>query len=533
VSPVDRQPDYRLPARRTGTALLGYTAAQLTLAGTGAGALAAGAATAGAAGTAAGLAVLVCCLGLALAQAGGQPLHRLLPVAVAFAAGGRRPRPGTPAPAGRRNPLPGTARGGGRSGGRGPAGATALPAWMPGIEITPAPDDAGAPAAGGGRPGLIRHRPGVVTVVLDVRGGPYTLLDADAQHRRIGAWARVLSQTARETPALRLGWTVRSHPGAPPPDPPARHTAPDAPAGPAPASYRRLLAQTAPTLTVHEVRLWLTVDLRRARRRGDPAHAALAAADALAGRCRAAGLTVHGLLDAAGLAETFAAHADPPQPGGHPAPAECGPVGLAPAGLAARAGLGCPAGAPAAAGLPGPAWPAGLGLRPHWDAVQIGGSWHRLFWISQWPPTGLHPGWLDPLLHEAPGVRTLAVVMQPVPPRVSRRRINSETAAVDTAVQMRERHAFRVPAHLAQAHADIDRRDAELAAGFPEYAYLGLVDAVGADRTALDDACAALADLAARCGIADLRPLHGRHHLAWPATLPFGLAPARTTTGTG
>jgi hypothetical protein len=164
--------------------------------------------------------------------------------------------------------------------------------------------------------------------------------------------------------------------------------------------------------------------------------------------------------------------------------------------------------------------------------VEIGATWHRLYWVSQWPATGLHPGWLDPLLHEAPAARTLAVAMEPVPPRASRRRINSESVSVDTALAMRDKHGFRIPAHLARAHEDIDRRDAEIHAGFPEYAYLGLLDVTGADRPGLDEAGAAVVDLAARCGIADLRPLHGQHHLAWPATLPFGLAPRQALTGT-
>ncbi len=170
-------------------------------------------------------------------------------------------------------------------------------------------------------------------------------------------------------------------------------------------------------------------------------------------------------------------------------------------------------------------------MRPHWDAVEIGRSWHRLFWVSQWPAAGLHPGWLDPLLHDTPAARTVAVVLEPVPPRASRRRINSESVSVDTALAMRERHAFRLPAHLTQAHEDIGRRDAEIHAGFPEYAYLGLLDVTGADRAGLEEASAAIVDAAARCGIADLRPLHGQHHLAWPATLPFGLAPARALAG--
>jgi hypothetical protein len=506
-------PVYQLPARSTGTALSGFTVTQVALVGTGVGVLAGCAATLGAAGTAVGVTVLICTVLLAVFPVAGEPLYQILPTALGFAVAGRRPRPAT-APARRRNRLRDSS---------GPV----LPAWIGQVDLAEASAGCAVATVDGGPPGLVRHRRGgTVTVVLDVRGGPFSLLDPAGQHRQIGGWARVLSQLAREAPVTRLGWTVHSHPGgldaaggwthepARQPDEP-RPVAADVHGMLALVSYRRLLTQTSALLVGHQVRLWLTVDPRRTRRRQiNPDGLALAAAEALAGRCQTAGLTVLGLLDAAALADIVTAHADPPKP----AVGADGSVGLA-----IRAGL-------TGRGRLRPA--AGLDLRPYWDAVHIGGTWHRLFWVSQWPPTGLQPGWLDPLLHETPNsARTVAVVMEPVPLRISRRRINSESVSVDTALAMREKHAFRIPVHLARAHEEIDRRDAEIHAGYPEYTYLCLIDVTGVDRAGLDEASADLLDLAARCGITDLRPLHGRHHLAWPATLPFGLAPRRTLTG--
>jgi hypothetical protein len=163
-----------------------------------------------------------------------------------------------------------------------------------------------------------------------------------------------------------------------------------------------------------------------------------------------------------------------------------------------------------------------------WDAARTGTSWHRVFRVAHWPARTLHPGWLDPRLHETPGVRTLAVVMEPVPARASRRRVTADAATADTALALRERHAAHIPAPLARAHTDIDRRDAELHAGHPEYAYLGLLAVTAPTRTELDEA---VADLAARCGIGTPHPLHGRHAHAWAATLPLGLAPRHTQAG--
>jgi len=69
-------------------------------------------------------------------------------------------------------------------------------------------------------------------------------------------------------------------------------------------------------------------------------------------------------------------------------------------------------------------------LWSHWDAVRVDGAWHRVFWVARWPALELAAGWWDRLLLTTAGPRTLAVVLEPVPARVSRRRINAESVSV-------------------------------------------------------------------------------------------------------
>jgi len=154
-----------------------------------------------------------------------------------------------------------------------------------------------------------------------------------------------------------------------------------------------------------------------------------------------------------------------------------------------------------------------------------------VFWVAQWPATSLTPGWWEPLLLDPAEVRTLAVVAEPVAARASRRRVNAESVSIEGQLRLRERHAFRVPVRLAQAHAEVDEREEELNAGFPEYAYLALACVTAASRQELEAASHALADTAARCGILELRPLHGRHDAAWACILPIGRAPDRDLLG--
>ncbi|MDT3444466.1 SCO6880 family protein [Pseudofrankia sp. BMG5.37] len=660
-------PVYRLPPRRAGTALYGLTVSQLTLTATGVTSLIlATVLVGGRAGVLTGTAALVVAVLLATVRLGGETLHDLLPLLLRFALAGPRRRV-----AARRTAAAGAG----------------LPGWLPGLDLLTVDPTAAATVDGAPAVVLRHRRSGAFTVVLDIRGGPFTLAEPADQHRRLAAWAGVLAQTARDPAVRTLGFTVHTPPPPPPPPPtpPPPPAPPGPPAHPAPrradhptgtgtaavvdlassgrtgeagaaaaaASYRRLLADTL--LQQHDLRLWLTIDPHhthdthradRTRRRGAyPELVAVAAAAALAARARAAGLTVHGALSQARLIADILTQLDPhtpnpdatADPGDDPepltaaarrhltvvtdneAPRAAAPLptlaatGTAPSvGLAARAGLPgarpvpprprTPASAPAPASGPatagatarprrsttGAAAEARLAMAPspqpeqtsddpanpepgsdprrrratrdrhrlsplapprrghppandparpaaelaaYWDAVRVGATWHRVFRIATWPAGPLHPGWLDPLLHESPPGRTLTTALTPIPPAASRRRLNHDTAALDLAIQIRDRHAVRIPVHLTRARDDIDRRDAELSAGHPELAYLTLIDLAAPSRPALDTATAELVDLAARAGITDLRPLHGRHHHALAATLPLGLTPRRPHPG--
>jgi hypothetical protein len=284
--------------------------------------------------------------------------------------------------------------------------------------------------------------------------------------------------------------------------------------------YRRLLADAAVLTWRHELRIWLTVDPRRTgNSAAAPADAALAATRTLTNRCAAAGLICSAPLSPVEIAQAIRGQADPSSLPGLTAVQR---------GLAERAGL---ADTGSAGTVPDLAHAAPLAVETSWDGVRVDGAWHRTFWVARWPALDLPPGWWEPLLHEQVGVRTLAVVLEPVPARLSRRRINSESVSVEGQVRLRERHAFRVPVGLAQAQAEVDQREAELQAGFPEYGYLALAGVTAHSRTELDTASQALTDAAARCGVVELRPLHGRQDAAWACTLPLGRVPDRELLG--
>ena len=516
-------PVYRLGEQRAGTALFGLAMPQVLLVAAAAAAVLLPVSSGGGrlgffAGmvTAAGLGLL------AFFPAGGRPLHEMVPTVGAFAwrwATGRH-RWAAPLPL-----LTGTASttaGAGRS----DAPTTeALPRCLSGLSLVAVarPD-----WAGGSRTvapvGLVRDRgTSAVTVVVPVRGGPFSLAEPGERHRRLLEWAQVLSQFARESsPVVRLGWSLWSAPTSLDEhlDWVDAHSADGdgdrGPAGDVRVAYRRLVADAASASWRHDLRLWLTVDARRVERSGasrtapDAAAAdiALAAAKALSDRCGAAGLIVFPPMSPVEIAEAARAQADPA--------AAAALTGVR-RGLAQRAGL-----ASVHAIHAGP-----LAVEARWDALRVDGAWHRVFWVAQWPALAVDADWLEPLLLAPPCVRALAVVMEPISLRASRRRINSESVSIEGQLHLRERHAFRVPVHLQRAHAEVDQREAELHAGFCEYGYLALVCVTGRDLGELDAGCHALIDQAAQCGITELRPVWGRQEAAWACTLPIGRAPDR------
>jgi|GEM_PF-6861380 len=479
---------YRLPPRPAGTLVYGLPAGQLALGACGVLALIIAVSTiGGAAGLTVGLLAGAGFAALAVVPIRGVPIYLVLPGAARFArrelAGANRATLPLLAPPGERRPSP-SLTGLVLRGLPGPADDAAATARGPSKGMRPAVDV-----------GWFEDpRGGTAAAVLAVTGGPFALAEPDAQDAALAGWERVLAQFARETPPVQLGWTVRTAPSTPELHLAWAGAGYQAPLGG--SGYERLVRAAAAGQVSHDVYVTISQRTRLLRlRRIDAAAAIAAAAHVLGERLSTAGFTVD-VLPAEDLADLARHWADP-----HTAEISD------PTGIDGRDAHAC------------------------WDALRIGESWHRTLWIPHWPTGELRPGWLDPLLRESAVTRTLTVWMTPDAARKSQRRLNSDTVAVDTQLQLRSKHGLRVSTQLADAHSHIQRRDADLAAGHPELAYTGVLDVTAPSRAALDEACHTMADLAARTGLAPLRPALGRADLAWPATLPGGRIPTRPRTG--
>ena len=168
-------------------------------------------------------------------------------------------------------------------------------------------------------------------------------------------------------------------------------------------------------------------------------------------------------------------------------------------------------------------------VEPDWGHVRVDGAYHRSYRIAGWPQLPVGADWLSGLLVETHCVRTVTVVMEPVPMGRAARAADREVMAREADADMKTAEGFRVNARERKRLADVEARERELSEGHAEFRFVGIVTSPPPTSTQLDDDCADVEQAAAQ-SLLDLRPLDARHDLGWVAALPLGRAISRTGT---
>jgi hypothetical protein len=391
-----------------------------------------------------------------------------------------------------------TARDVGGRGGPGQDPPPVTPAALSGVRIV-------AAAYGERNIGALSERSGRrLTAVLACRVGAFSLLDDDAQERRLARWGLVLSG-AGGTAIRRIQWIERTAPA--PGDELARwvHAERD-PAVPLRGtpmidSYLELISSSAHVTQEHEILLAIQVDARRVRERGADTvmRSLVEQTERVAQGLEAAEITVLGALSPGQLARTLRTAFDP----------------------YARAELATlEAAAPERDGLSEiNAWP--LGARETWDHYQSDGAVHASYWIGGWPRVDVSPMFMDSLLGRSSAVRTVAVTFEPLPADRSTREVEVAITRDRADRELRARFGQSETARQRQAAEATMRREAELAAGHAEVRLSGFITVSGRDRDDLRRACAEVLEHAARARL-ELHRLYGQQAAAFTFTLPLG-----------
>ncbi len=439
-----------------------------------------------------GLLCVMASLASSFAPLGGRTAQEWLPVTVAFLARGalRRSR--------FRSRAPGTgARVSGTSRGRPTPSAPDPPRELRGVRVIEVPyrqRTIGALAEEAGRR---------LTAVLACRVLAFSLLDPEAQERRLARWGLVLSG-ASGGPVRRLQWIERTAPAQG--DQLARwlHSERD-PAIPLRGtpiieSYLELIGTTTELAQEHEILLAVQVDARRSRRAGRTAAEQLVdATERVARGLEAAEVDVLGALSPGQLARALRTAFDPY------ARAELAGLEAADPG---RDGLSESSG-----------WP--LGARERWDHYRSDGAVHATYWISGWPRIEVSPMFMDALIGRSSAVRTMSVIFEPLAVERSTREVEAAITRDQADRTLRARFGQSETARQRQAHVATVRREAELAAGHGEVRLSGFVTVSGRDEEDLRRSCAEVLDHAARAHL-ELHRLYGQQADAFTFTLPLG-----------
>lgn len=377
-----------------------------------------------------------------------------------------------------------------------------LPAALRGLELLEPTDRAF---------GVVRDRTaGCVTAVVRVRGRGFPLAAATEQDAMLAAWGSALSPFAREgAPVRQVVWQEWTHPVTSD----THHAFLSAvgigqrrAAAPAVADYLALVDEQAPVTIAHDVLIAVTVDERKVRARRTSRSRLAAAVDALADELRlfsdrleAAGLDVDAPLSPLELSAATRVRSDP---------ARAAQVTALVRSLAAATRHGALEWGP-------------MAVEPAWGHCRVDGAYHRSYQVAAWPRLPVGADWLSGLLTETGCIRTVTVVMEPVPMGRAARAADREVMSREADGDMKARKGFRVNARERKRLADAERRERELSDGHAEFEFAGLIDVCALNLDALDDDCAHLEQAAAQC-LLDLRPLDARHELGWVASLPYG-----------
>jgi hypothetical protein len=341
------------------------------------------------------------------------------------------------------------------------------------------------------------------TAVLACRVVAFSLLDPDAQERRLARWGLVLSGAAN-TSVRRIQWVERTAPAQG--DELARwvHAEHD-PAVPLRGmpmieSYLELIGTTAKVTQEHEILIAVQVDGKRVRDRGADAvtRALIEATERVAQGLEAAEVTVLGALSSGQLARALRTAFDP----------------------FARAELaGLETADPGRDGLEeSGAWP--LGAQEAWDHYRSDGAVHATYWIGGWPRIDVSPMFMEALLGRSSVVRSVAVTFDPIPPERSIREIEAAVTRDRADRELRHRFGQSETARQRQAQEATIRRESELASGHSEMRLAGFVTVSGRDLDDLRRAGSEVLEHAARARL-ELHRLYGQQADAFAFTLPL------------
>ncbi len=348
------------------------------------------------------------------------------------------------------------------------------------------------------------------TAVVAVQGCTFALLEEDEKHRRVAAWAAVLSGMAREGTLIhRVQWVERSLPDHG--DGLERYFADERGADCPPVaseSYRELITTAAPVTQRHELLLAVSLHAGRSARSvraaggGDVGACRVLERElrVLEGQLSAADVVVSGVLAPRVLARAIRRAFEP-------GTRRTGPASSSTPFADEEEGAG--------------GWPWPFATEAGWSSCRTDSTLHATYWISEWPRVDVGPDFLAPLLLHAGGRHSVSVTMEPVSPLKAAREVERARTADIADAELRRRGGFLATARRRREEEGVMRREAELADGHAQYRFSGYVTVTADSEEALEVACGQLEQAAGQARV-ELVRMYGDQDRAFAFTLPLG-----------
>jgi hypothetical protein len=131
-----------------------------------------------------------------------------------------------------------------------------------------------------------------------------------------------------------------------------------------------------------------------------------------------------------------------------------------------------------------------LAVEEYWAVMRTDSGWHAVLWISEWPRSLVHPGFLGPMLLTGGVRRTFSLICEPVPAAVAARDIRRrKTGYLSDAAQRARIGQIEDVQQTAELH-DVLQQEADLTAGHGLVRYAGLLAITAPTAEALDAAVA-------------------------------------------
>jgi len=354
---------------------------------------------------------------------------------------------------------------------------------------------------------------GTVAAVLELTAPGYALLDADDQSDRVGTWALFLSTLVKHPGLARIQVLLPSRSSNPRQlrefyDGHASSEVSDW----AKEQYETLL-DTGVAASIRHSQL-LVVVLDRARIAGDIraqgggwvglASVLAREVETITGGLRECGLEVRRWLGARALSAAIRVAYCPEEGDTIDARTE-GHHGVAPASAGPMAGVEA------------------------WDHIHVDDAFHRTFEVTEWPRIAALPDFLSAAT-TLPFPHSVSLTFSPVPVRSSMARIKRERGALESNAELRRRrgNVRDDNAFERREREDIERREQELAMGFGDLEFIGLITVTGRSLQELDAHSSAFRTAVESRGM-EVRPMYGEQVSGFnSASLPLAVAPARS-----